>query len=273
MESICALSLFEATVLRNRNLIANGTFGQIYLCDTTCGDRKYIVKAIRKSKTQAILQSMGSSVKAEDEAMYHWQFVNANILECIAIEETMDTILFVFPYMHMGNAMNAILHYGAFTFDKMHELYSNIYGALSYIHQQKITHRDVKLENILLRKKLDSETMGYCLTDFGFAKMACDLAGCSTFIGTAIYMAPEIYLCRCYGSEYGMRADLWSLGISLFILASATHPFFEEDLEHQICDVDIVFDENQWSRLPKTTFVAITTMLRKCPSERLCLPL
>ncbi|CAJ1452805.1 unnamed protein product, partial [Effrenium voratum] len=86
-------------------------------------------------------------------------------------------------------------------------------GALAFLHQAQIIHRDVKPANVFLSK--ESVVLG----DFGIAKVA---SFASTQIGTPGYLAPEVWL----GRRYGPKSDIFSLGCSCFE-ASALRPAFE----------------------------------------------
>lgn len=90
---------------------------------------------------------------------------------------------------------------------------------LTYLHQRKIIHRDVKPSNILLTKSGQVK-----LCDFGVSgELVNSLAG--TFTGTSYYMAPE----RIQGLPYTVTADVWSLGLSLMEVCTNKFPFLEDE--------------------------------------------
>jgi serine/threonine-protein kinase len=91
-------------------------------------------------------------------------------------------------------------------------------GALSYAHKKEMIHRDVKPANVMC-----DPSGRYILTDFGLAKI---LSGPShtvtgTVMGTPAYMSPE----QCQGQPGDDGADIYSLGIVLFELATGQLPF------------------------------------------------
>ena len=110
---------------------------------------------------------------------------------------------------------------------------SQLVDVLSFMHNQDIVHRDLKLENVLL-----TSDFGIKLADFGFAKKlkkitaAVDKNGqpsqssSSQLLrskkGTLTYMAPEIKLGRKYD---GKQVDVFSLGVILFIIVVGIFPF------------------------------------------------
>lgn len=83
---------------------------------------------------------------------------------------------------------------------------------------KKVSHRDLKLENILVECDLTLK-----IADFGYASFQkVDLL--SSYRGTFTYMAPEIK----EGKEYnGLKVDLFSTGVILFILVKGIFPFKE----------------------------------------------
>eukprot|EP00126_Sphaerothecum_destruens_P005735 Sdes_comp19003_c0_seq1m9546 len=96
--------------------------------------------------------------------------------------------------------------------------------ALSYIHQRKIVHRDIKAGNILLTSAGIAK-----LADFGVsAKNKSTLQKRDTFIGTPYWMAPEVIRCETLIDQpYDFKCDIWSLGITAIELAEMNPPFHE----------------------------------------------
>lgn len=101
--------------------------------------------------------------------------------------------------------------------------FGQLCDAINYLHQMDIVHRDLKLENLLLTRDMQLK-----ITDFGFAKW-CNRHGqgtlrslSETYCGTAIYTAPEVIQHKPYNVK---MADIWSLGVILFILLNGSMPF------------------------------------------------
>ncbi|GAA6006602.1 hypothetical protein JCM11491_003113 [Sporobolomyces phaffii] len=90
--------------------------------------------------------------------------------------------------------------------------------ALSFLHRQDIIHRDVKAANILL-----TQTGKILLCDFGVAAHLQTNSKRSTFTGTPLWMAPEVIT---DGKLYDTKADVWSLGITLYEIIVGNPPHF-----------------------------------------------
>jgi serine/threonine protein kinase len=96
-------------------------------------------------------------------------------------------------------------------------IFTQVVSAIAHCHASGIAHRDLKPENILI-------TTFPCvkITDFGLAGIALDGQLSSVFCGSACYLAPE---CHCKIAYDGKKADIWSLGVLLFALATGNFPW------------------------------------------------
>lgn len=99
-------------------------------------------------------------------------------------------------------------------------VFGQIGKGVGMIHSKNIIHRDIKLENILLKRNSKG---GYTckIGDFGLARPIDDNETAVTNCGTEIYMAPEILS----GHSYGRQADVWSLGVLFYCLLFGDFPF------------------------------------------------
>ena len=94
---------------------------------------------------------------------------------------------------------------------------------IRYCHSNKILHRDIKLDNILL-----DDNFGVKICDFGVSRFIKQGEVIREQCGTPAYIAPEII--RDQGYE-GFYADLWSLGVLLYVMISGTFPFTADNLQ------------------------------------------
>ena len=103
---------------------------------------------------------------------------------------------------------------------------------IAYLHDKNVCHRDLKLENILLMKKSPKSLVK--ITDFGLSKHFSSVDVLETFVGTPVYMAPEVISLsnsKVPNTMYSCKSDCWSLGVVLYMLISGHQPFRESSNE------------------------------------------
>ncbi|KAL7752111.1 hypothetical protein RI367_002641 [Sorochytrium milnesiophthora] len=92
---------------------------------------------------------------------------------------------------------------------------------LAFLHTKGIIHRDLKCANILLTEQGEVK-----IADFGVSEqITSSMANHNTVVGTPYWMAPEVIL----GNQYGIEADIWSMGITLIELVDGLPPHHEEN--------------------------------------------
>lgn len=129
----------------------------------------------------------------------------------------------ILPYCAGGNLFARLQDTGPYDEKGIAEIISQIAGALAYIHEKDIVHQDIKPDNILI--KAPGELM---LSDFGISfklrkSMTRTMAAVSQKYGTyytPYYSPPEKNV-----SKPGPAGDLFSLGVTLYELATGELPF------------------------------------------------
>ncbi|XP_016992218.1 PAS domain-containing serine/threonine-protein kinase isoform X2 [Drosophila rhopaloa] len=132
-------------------------------------------------------------------------------------------------------------------------IFRQVADAVNYLHEQKILHRDIKDENIIIDHNFNIK-----LIDFGSATFMEEGKFFSTFYGTTEYCSPEVLA----GNRYvGPELEIWALGVTLYVLMFFENPFIdvEETLKAEIQIPKVVSD--QLSRL-------LSSMLNKDPKYR-----
>ncbi len=95
-------------------------------------------------------------------------------------------------------------------------LFLQLVKGLQACHDNGVVHRDLKPDNLMM----DSE-WSLKLADFGFSKIVKKNSKCKTYLGTESYMSPEVIARKQYD---GVRSDIFSLGVILFILVNGVPP-------------------------------------------------
>jgi serine/threonine protein kinase len=140
--------------------------------------------------------------------------------------------------------------------------------ALAYLHQRGVIHRDVKPANLVLTPK-----GRVVLIDLGLARMSDGNEGSITrlfgdrVLGTADYMSPEQAI-DCH--QVDPRADVYSLGCTLYFLLAGRAPFFGDTLaarlmEHQACEPPAL---TGCEGTPERLIAMCLRMMAKQPADR-----
>lgn len=146
----------------------------------------------------------------------------------------------------------------------MQKIFTQLVGAVTYVHNLSCVHRDLKLENILLDK---NENVKLC--DFGFTREYESKASyLQTFCGTICYSAPEMLKGEKYAGE---KVDVWSLGIILYALLTGELPFDDDD--DMVTKHKVLQTEPNWpDTMQPDIKVLVAAMLSKRPLVRPSLP-
>jgi len=147
---------------------------------------------------------------------------------------------------------------GCLSEEQARNIFVQLAEGLQHLHESGFMHRDIKPENILL--KGDRSFLG----DFGFGGTWNKHTTRCTSLGTLFYASPEILMHEEY---MGPEADIWSLGVVLYVMLCGRVPFKTKTLEERlksIQDYELHFPEE----VSDTAKELIRLMLSKDPANR-----
>ncbi|TPX07045.1 uncharacterized protein E0L32_011033 [Thyridium curvatum] len=198
------------------------------------------------------------------EIHHHRQFVHPHIARLYEVIVTESLVWLVLEYCPGDELYNYLLKHGKLPVDKVQKTFTQLVGAVSYVHMQSCVHRDLKLENILLDKHENVK-----LVDFGFTR---EYEGKSnylqTFCGTIAYSAPEMLKGEKYAGE---KVDIWSLGVILYALLCGELPFDDDD--DNVTRTRILSEEPRYpDHIPPDALALLKKLLSKRPLLRPSLP-
>jgi len=147
--------------------------------------------------------------------------------------------------------------------EEIRKIAIQLISALNYLHSNRIIHRDMKPQNILI---CQNGVVKLC--DFGFARaMSSNTLVLTSIKGTPLYMAPELVKEQPYNNS----VDLWSLGVILYELFVGQPPFFTNNivsLIELIVKTDVKYDDNMSEEFQDF----LKGLLDKNPAKRLNWP-
>ena len=151
--------------------------------------------------------------------------------------------------------------------DRACQIIHKILTALYYIHSYGIIHRDIKPENILMTS-LDNNA-DIKILDFGLSKILGPGEYCIEPYGTLSYVAPEVLLEKSYNKQ----VDLWSLGITTYLIVGGSLPFDhiknDKEIARQTINDPPPFKGNVWKRVSEEAIDFIKKLLVKDPEKRM----
>lgn len=158
----------------------------------------------------------------EREIMNHRSLNHPNIVRFKEVLLTPTHLAIVMEYAAGGELFERICNAGRFSEDEARFFFQQLISGVSYCHSMEICHRDLKLENTLL----DGSTAPRVkICDFGYSKSMLHSQPKST-VGTPAYIAPEVL---SKGKYDGKIADVWSCGVTLYVMLVGAYPFEDPD--------------------------------------------
>jgi serine/threonine protein kinase len=144
-----------------------------------------------------------------------------NVTKILEMFEDDEYILIAMEYINGGNLFSFVKKRRKLSEKTAKFLFKQIILGIKHIHSKKIVHRDIKLENILIDLNNNIK-----ICDFGIGRiLKSEKQLLYDKCGTPMYMAPEILLSSKTKGYEGFPVDIWSSGISLYIMLSGTLPF------------------------------------------------
>lgn len=255
------------------SLLGVGGMGEVYLAEDTRLGRQVALKVLWlgfRDQEQRLLQ-------LEQEARAASALNHPNILTVYETGEAAGVPFIAAEYVR-GENLRDRLERSPLDVAEVLEIGVQLCAALDAAHQAGIIHRDVKPENVVIRK--DGLVK---LLDFGIAKLsepraklngpidtsAPELARTShgMIMGTVSYMSPE----QVRGLTADSRSDGWSLGVMLYEMSTGQLPFTEETVSDTIASVLTTEPQpltNLNSDIPTELQRIVLRGLRKDPDDR-----
>lgn len=202
--------------------LGEGTFGKVkFALNTETGD-SVAIKVLDKDKIQK--QSMGAQIKREISIMkvVHHRYI-VQLKEVLA---SRTKIFIVLELVTGGELFDKIVAAGKLNEEQARHYFRQLVEGVEYCHSKGVCHRDLKPENLLLDEAGDLK-----ISDFGLSALYDGEAEgesrsqlLHTTCGTPNYVAPEVLADKGYD---GRTADVWSIGVILYVLLAGFLPFDE----------------------------------------------
>ncbi|MCD7467473.1 CBL-interacting serine/threonine-protein kinase 4 [Datura stramonium] len=204
-------------------LLGRGSFAKVYHGRCLDDNTSIAIKVIDKKSTIADA-SMEPRILREISAMCRLN--HPNIIKLNEVLATKSKIYLVMEIATGGDLYTKLNHRGRFSDSTARFYFHKLVSALHFCHQNGVTHRDIKPQNILLDQNNNLK-----ISDFGLSALPEQLQNglLHTACGTPAYTAPEVAYRKGYDGE---KADSWSCGVILFAFLSGFLPFDDSNLSN-----------------------------------------
>eukprot|EP00899_Mesostigma_viride_P022427 jgi/Mesvir1/3369/Mv17243-RA.2 len=191
-------------------LLGVGSFAAVFLATHRTTAR---LVALKVTENKGVTSPVDREIEVL-KLLYH-----ENIAQLYEVIRTPKLIFMVMEYVSGGDLFDyvACTRGNGVPEAEARELLRGVVAAVDHCHANFVLHRDLKLENVLL-----DQSGSVKLVDFGLSTFLQPAARMNTFCGTPAYASPEVLT----GSAMlGPESDVWSLGVMLYTLITATMPF------------------------------------------------
>lgn len=207
-------------------LLGSGAFANVYACRKSDDEEQiFAVKAVDLHAMRLSGRGERELKKLQREASILKRVrTHANLVQFVDLVEHEDWYLFILEFVPGGNLLQSITKRS----EPLKEqevlcIFRQLLEGLQHLHNEAIIHRDLKLENVLVVQEGSArKEFKIKITDFGLSKEVGDgLSAACSMVGSPKYVAPEVIA----SGTHDFKADLWSLGILLFVLLGNRFPF------------------------------------------------
>jgi len=244
--------------------IGEGKFGLVKLGVHKNTKERVAIKIIKK---ESMTSSDVELVKSEIDIMKLCR--HPNVVRLLDHFENAEYIFIIMEYLSGGDLGGYLtkVNYKV-SEQRAAQIMFQLASGLGYLHQYGVVHRDLKPENIMLTEA--SEKGIIKIMDFGLSKIMGPLEKVADGFGTLSFVAPEVLIRQ----PYNKMIDIWSLGVILYFMLSATLPFDDENDNEEVIAkmtvfVEVQFPPKNWSKRSNLAIDLISHCLIKDPEKRI----
>lgn len=258
------------------DMVTAGGVDNYYKLGETLGSGQYgfVVRATHKTtgrevccKTIAKRALDDDDIDAVRREIQIMKFLDGhpNVIKLDEVFEDACNIHIIMELLSGGDLMKRASASGRFSEKVAAKIFQGILVGLTHAHEYGVMHRDLKLENVLLKDESDDSWP--VLVDFGVSTWFKPGQILRETVGSPLYVAPEVLK-----QNYNCEADLWSAGVMLYIMLSGSLPFQGEsdnDVYKAILLGEYDLTSDPWPTISASAKDLVSHLLLVDPKQRL----
>lgn len=242
-------------------VLGKGAFGVVHLARDKSTRESVAVKSI--SKSSIMCKEDVADIQGE-VAILNLVGGHKHVVSLKSTHEDPAAVHLVMELCEGGELFDQIVNSGHLTEKQAAQVFRQMVEVMKHTHELGVMHRDLKPENFLLTSK---KSDGYLkLADFGLSTFFKPGERFHELVGSPYYVAPEVLK-----KDYDQAADMWSLGVILYILLSGLPPFWgknEEEIFGMVLKGKLDFSTDPWPRVSENAKDVITKLLTMDAAKR-----
>ena len=212
-------------------MLGSGSFGSVYEAENSIFQNTVAMKVIKKDPNNELDEQ---EIRNEIDILK--KLSHPNIVKIYEFYISNSHYYIITEFCKEGELFSYIKN--KYNEHQLAVLFYQVFSGLWYLHDNKILHRDIKLENIMISKKEKDNNTGEELfwakiIDFGTAKIFEKNKREMDVVGSSYYIAPEVLK-----QNYNEKCDTWSVGVILYMMLVGRAPFDGKDDEEIICKIN-----------------------------------
>ncbi|KAF5836470.1 calcium-dependent protein kinase [Dunaliella salina] len=248
---------------RQGKILGKGQFGTVRQATEIKTGAQVAVKSIAKRKL--LTDEEVEDVRREVAILYHLVGHPA-LAQIHGVYEDKHYVHIVLQLAQGGELFDRIVERQRYSEKDASAAFRAMVDVILHCHLMGVMHRDLKPENFLLADR--SPDAQLICADFGLSTFFKEGEVMDDLVGSAYYVAPEVIQRR-----YSKEADMWSLGVILYILLSGGPPFFGKDeetifreIQHKQLDLE---NSGVWPSISDSAKALVSRLLVRDPKRRM----
>ena len=195
--------------------LGHGGFAKVFRAVNSTTGEEVAIKITSKER----LKKPKAEQKHKTEVAIQMSLDHPNVVKALDFFQDVHYTYLVLELCPGGSLKSLLRKKGRFSEDEAVKYLHDILNGLSYLHDNRIIHRDLKLDNFLIDKDGNIK-----IADFGLsAKLNYDDERKHSICGTPNYISPELLMNAKKGISY--EVDIWAVGVSTYGMLFGSLPF------------------------------------------------